>query len=622
MSKKDYNVNDLTTLSPGRAYRTKLGMYLSADLGEAINLGLRELIYNAQDEYEATKQKDAKVSITINGDEITVEDNMRGIPVGIREDGINSLEAAFLIPHSGAKHKEGTYTNAVGVNGQGSKIVCHTAEWLKVTVRREGKEHFLSFHETDEGAVIDAPIKSKKAVGKGTGTKISYKPSEIVYKGTKIDYETLRNTLRELSYFTRGLVIELKWNDKPLEKFLSLNGLTDGLSGTRVHSKPLSFHKAFPDCEVELALQWLDGKPGEIRPFANNLFVRDGGEFMTGFKSSLTRSFNNIAKTEFSGDQIRKYLDGYVSVKVREVQYSNQAKTSLANKEARAAASTSVTEALKEFATKHKGDFSAIVSLIEREHKAEEAADRARNAILRADKEIGSKRGGPVFYDKKLKDAVKLGEGSVLLLSEGDSASSTLITARDPNKYGVLSLRGKVISALANPLEKVLDNEEVRLIVSALGLSLKGYNPKDLRYGKVAIATDADADGSAITNLLIGLFYVLFPELLREGRVYRFHSPLYKIERGKKVNYYYTEEEAAKAPAGGSIERFKGLGSLSLEDAKEIFFNEGTNRERLEQLVWDEEASRVVNELLGKDVRYRKEYVENKIDFSESANEN
>lgn len=197
-----------------------------------------------------------------------------------------------------------------------------------------------------------------------------------------------------------------------------------------------------------------------------------------------------------------------------------------------------------------------------------------------------------------------------------------MITARDPNKYGVLSLRGKVISALANPLEKVLDNEEVRLIVSALGLSLKGYNPKDLRYGKVAIATDADADGSAITNLLIGLFYVLFPELLREGRVYRFHSPLYKIERGKKVNYYYTEEEAAKAPAGGSIERFKGLGSLSLEDAKEIFFNEGTNRERLEQLVWDEEASRVVNELLGKDVRYRKEYVENKIDFSESANEN
>lgn len=555
----NYTANDLTTLSPGKAFRTKLGMYLSADKQEAINLGLRELIYNAQDEYEATHQKNAYVKITIMNDEIMVEDNMRGIPVGMREDGQNSLTAAFLIPHSGAKHKEGVYLNAVGVNGQGNKIVCHTAKRLKVEVKRDGKIYMQSFHETEEGAVPDNEVVILGET-KETGTKIVYIPSETIYNGEKIDIAVLRHTLRELSLFTKGLKLILSIDGKS-EEFISQNGLADGLNKeNRFHTNFLYFQKDYPDCAVELALQWTKGK-GELKPYANNLFVRDGGEFMTGFKTAITRTFNTLANSSFSGEQIRKYLDGYVSVKVKEVQYSNQAKTALANKEARSAMSLAVVDALKDYSSKYPKDFEKIIDMLKREDKAEVAADRARNAILNASKELSDTRKKKVFSSDKLKDAVKLGQTATLILTEGNSAGGTMITARDPNDYGVLFLRGKIISALTNPLDKVLENEEVKLIISALGLSLKNYKSKDLRYGKIAIATDADADGAGITNLIIALFHVLFPEVLKEGRLYKFYSPLYKIERGKKVQYYYSEEELQSAPkalSGGRQQRFKG----------------------------------------------------------------
>jgi topoisomerase-4 subunit B len=208
----NYSANDIQTLSPGRAYRERIGMYLSADLQEAMDLGLRELVYNAQDEYAATNQKNAYIKISINTktNEICAEDNMRGIPASIREDGINSLTAAFLIPHSGAKYDDKTaYSSSVGCNGQGNKIVCHTAKWLKVEVKREGNIYFQSFHETDEGAVPDNEVKIIGST-KETGTKITYIPSEKVYgKDTRIDIGVLSKTLQQLSYFSRGLKIIL-----------------------------------------------------------------------------------------------------------------------------------------------------------------------------------------------------------------------------------------------------------------------------------------------------------------------------------------------------------------------------------------------------------------------------
>ena len=254
MSNQNYGANDIISLSAGRAFREKIGMYLSADRQEAINLGLRELIVNVQDEYEVYKPKNPYLRVTLDtvGHLIQVEDNMRGIPVGIRDDGMNSLTAAFLIPHSGGKHIEGAYSSAIGINGEGNKVVCHTAKWLDVIVRRDGKIYSQRFKSTDEGATAVTEVLEKKGSA-ATGTHITYVPDPAVYGDCFVDVEALRKMLHEISLFTIGLKIELIV-DGEKEIFLSKNGLIDGLSGHNALSKPFSYFYETDDCKVELAL--------------------------------------------------------------------------------------------------------------------------------------------------------------------------------------------------------------------------------------------------------------------------------------------------------------------------------------------------------------------------------
>ena len=469
-------------------------MYLSADLQEAMDLGLRELVYNAQDEYAATNQKDAyiKISIDTNTNTICAEDNMRGIPVGIREDGMNSLTAAFLVPHSGAKYDDKTaYSSSVGCNGQGNKIVCHTAKWLKVEVQREGKIFFQSFHETDEGAVPDDEV---KVIGKSnkTGTKITYIPSEKVYGiNTRIDINVLSNTLQQLSYFSRGLKIILNVDGKE-QQFLSKNGLIDGLDTTNALSKPFQYFGNIADCEVELALQWVK-KKGQIRGYANGLYMVDGGAFISQFKSSLTRTFNSLAKKKFDGDSIRNLLDGYVSVKVRVGQFSNQAKTALANKEAGTATAAAITEVLKQFAMTRSNDFNAVIAALERIEKAAAAAEREYNAVLNMEQKETAQKKKKITSSDKFKDCEKHGQDSMLIICEGNSALGGLMPARDVNTEALYAVRGKVKNLLKHPLDECLENQEISDIILALGCGIQNkYNSKKLNYGKVAIAVDAD----------------------------------------------------------------------------------------------------------------------------------
>ena len=384
----NYTSKDIVSLSPGRAFREKIGMYLSADRQEAINLGLRELIVNVQDEYEVFKPKNPFIKIVLNTKtkEIIVEDNMRGIPVGVRDDGMNSLTAAFLIPHSGGKHNEGAYSSAVGVNGEGNKVVCHTAKWLEVEVQRDGFIWWQRFESNEEGA---RPLSNVEKIGTysgDTGTKISYVPDPLVYGDIFIDIEALRRMLRELSYFTKGLKIELIV-DGQKEVFFSKNGLIDGLNNEYGITKPFSYFYETEDCKVELALQWVS-KHGEIKGYANGLYMPDGGAFITGFKTSLTRTFNSLSKKNFDGEQIRNVLDGFVSVKVKVGQFSNQAKTALANPEARSATSTAISNALKDFNLRRKSEFEKVVELLTKVEKAEAAAEKARKQILEATKDI------------------------------------------------------------------------------------------------------------------------------------------------------------------------------------------------------------------------------------------
>ena len=488
-----YTANDIVSLSAGRAFREKIGMYLSADRQEAINLGLRELIVNVQDEYEVYKPKNPKLIIKLDtkNREILVQDNMRGIPVGIRDDGINSLTAAFLIPHSGGKHTEGVYSSAVGINGEGNKIVCHTAEWLSVEVYRDNKIYFQSFHSDEEGAHADCDVKEHPGNDE-TGTLIQYKPDARVYGDIFIDVDALRTTLKEMAMFSTGLHIILNV-DGAQEEFYSQSGLIDGLSKENRLSKPFSYHYETDDCKVELALQWVS-KNGQIRGYANNLFMPDGGAFISGFKTSLTKTFNSLSKEKYEGETIRNVLDGFVSVKVRMGQFTNQQKTALANPEARTATSAAITNALKDFYIKRRADFDQVVELLRKVARAEAAAEKARQQVLNASKEIEKNQKKKVFASDKLKDAEFLGQDSTLLIVEGNSAMGGMAQARDYKKYGILAIRGKIINCLSNPEEKIFENEEIKLLLSAMNIVPGKYNSSKLRYGRLAICTDADSD--------------------------------------------------------------------------------------------------------------------------------
>lgn len=613
----NYNANDIVSLSPGRAFRQKIGMYLSADRQEAINLGLRELVVNVQDEFEVYKPTDPLLKIELFTDSrtIRVSDNMRGIPSSIRDDGINSLTAAFLIPHSGGKHQEGVYVSSVGCNGEGNKVVCHTAKWLEVEVHRDGNKYFQRFESTDEGAAPLFDVKVTPEKNQKTGTIITYCPDPKVYGDIFIDVEQLRAMLREMSYFTKGLKIEL-FVDGAKELFYSKNGLVDGLNSEFAVGKPFSYSDKIDDCEVELALQWV-GKKGEIKGYANGLYMPDGGVFISAFKTSLTRTFNSLAKQKFSGDQIRDCLNGFVSVKVHSGQFSNQAKTALANKEAGTATSSAITNCLKDFYNKRRADFDKIVEVLSKITKAEMAAERARRQVLEVGKEVEKNQKKKVFASDKLKDAEFLGEGSTLLLVEGLSAASSVAMARDEKHYGILALRGKPINAFSNDEEKFYQNEEIKLLLSAMNIAPGKYDAKKLRYGKIGILSDSDADGYAIGLLIMCALYKVAPQFIEEGRLYWMRSPLYIVKNGKNESYYFTDEEYNKVAGKikGEVQRCKGLGALSAEQAKRSMFTE--EFQRFEQLIPDKDTFKLLSDLMGKDSMSKHDFIFDNLDFSE-----
>ena len=612
-----YSANDLTTLSPGRAFREKIGMYLSADRQEAINLGLRELIVNVQDEFEVYKPEKPflKIELFTKERKIRVSDNMRGIPCAVRNDGVNSLTAAFLLPHSGAKHKEGSYVSSVGINGEGNKVVCHTAKWLEVEVHRDGNIYFQRFESNEEGATPTSDVKISKAKDSKTGTIITYVPDKAVYGDIFIDEESLKNMLREMSYFTKGLKIILIIDGKE-QIFFSENGLIDGLKSENAIGKPFSYFYEDEDCKVELALQWVT-KKGSIKGYANGLYMPDGGAFISSFKTSLTRTFNNLAKTKFVGEQIRDCLEGFVSVKVHVGQFSNQAKTALANKEAGTATSTAISSCLKDFYARRRGDFDKVIEILTKIAKAEAAAERARVQVLNAQKDIEKNQKRKVFASDKLKDAEFLGQDATLCLVEGLSAASSIAVSRDEKKYGILALRGKMINAFANDEEKFYQNEEVKLLLSAMNIVPNKYDSKKLRYGKVAILVDADSDGFSIGLLIMCALYKVAPQFIEEGRLCWIRSPLYIVKNKDKEEYYFTDEEFNKVrnKVKGIVQRNKGLGSLSAEQAHNSMFI--PENQHIDTLIPNETTLPLLMSLMGKDSEPKHDFIFENLDFSE-----
>lgn len=615
-----YEAKDIVSLSQGRAFREKIGMYLSGDRQEAINLGLRELIVNVQDEYEVYKPSNPFIRIAINYVEriICVEDNMRGIPCSIRDDGINSLTAAMLINHSGGKHREGAYSSSVGINGCGNKIVCHTAEWLEVEVKRDGIKWYQRYESTDEGAVPVTEVENHGKYTGQTGTKITYKPDKRVYGDCFIDIDALCQMLQEMSYFTKGLKIILNV-DGDETTFYSKNGLIDGLCSEQAIGKPFSYFYEQDDCKVELALQWVQ-KYGEIKGYANGLFMREGGAFITGFKTSLTKVFNGLFNTKFTGEQIRNMLDGFVSVKVKVGQFSNQAKTALANPEARTATSAAITNAIKEYYNSNKKELETVVAILNKVAKADAAAEKAREAILNHEKKEATSRRKKVLMPEKFKDCEKHGESSTLIITEGNSALAGLNPARNVETDALYAVRGKIKNLLKHPVEECLENQEVSDIITLLGCGIMDkYNSKKLNYGKVAIASDGDIDGLNIMCLVATLFMVLIPDFVKEGRLCWLRAPLYRIGVGNKRYYAYNDEELKSYQSQfpkAEVGRYKGLGEMRPEDVEESMFH--TENQHLECLTIDdfEQTYQTLVMLMGKEVSPRRDYLFENVDFS------
>lgn len=616
----NYSANDIKTLSPGRSFRDKLGMYLSADRQEAINLGLRELIVNVQDEYEVFKPKNPllKIELNTNLHEIRVSDNMRGIPVGVRADGINSLTAAFLIPHSGGKHEEGAYCSSVGINGEGNKVVCHTSKWLEVEVHRDSNVYFQRFESDDEGAhAIEEVRILHKCAQADTGTIITYVPDEKVYQGKFIDIDALDIMLTEMSYFTKGLKILLVV-DGDEKVYFSQNGLMDGLKTDDAIGKPFNFFYEQDGCKVELALQWV-AHDGEIKGYANGLFMPQGGAFISGFKSSLTKVFNGLCGQHFDGESIRKFLDGFVSVKVKVGQFSNQAKTSLANQEARTATSAAITLAIKQYVAENQNDFNKVVALLNKVAHADAVAERARNAVLNHEKKEMEVRRKCIIMPEKFKDCEKHGQDSMLIICEGNSAVAGLMPARNVKTEALYGIRGKIINSLKSPLDETLQNQEVSDIISILGCGIQqNYSSRKLNYGKVAIAADADADGKNIMCLLVTMFMTLMPTFIYENRLCWLRAPLYRLEKGDKKIFAYDDEELnelKKTHSGWIQGRNKGLGEMSADDMRQSMLHPTERRLDILTINDKDAAFDTLNLLMGEEVKPRRDYLFENADF-------
>ena len=606
----EYNANSIKTLSFGEALNSgKIGMYLSADLEEAVFLGFREIISNSVDEYSQGFGKKIEIKINTKEQIFSVEDFGRGIPVGIRPDGTNSLIAALTMPHTGGKMDNEVYNTAIGLNGIGSSCVTNTAEFLNAEVIRDGKKYSVSFSWSKKGAIASEVKEEKNNSNKNSGTKIEYKPSSITYENNKLNLNKVKDYFNELQYLTPGLQIILVIdNDKPIT-YYSANGLADALSASeRFHKNPFLAKGTVDGVQIEFALQW--AKTGTVKYYANSLYMPEGGAFTTGLKTSLTKAFNTVAEKEFKGELIRKYLTGYVSVKVKTPQFSNQAKTSLANPEARTAVAKFTTEQVKAFFTKNGGDLAAIVKIIEAEQKAEAAAQRAREAV---NKVASGGKSLNALKDLPSKLADCNNYGGELWLTEGDSASGSAKSARDPSSQAIMPLRGKVLNTCTKDVADILKNKEILDITTALGTGIgEKFRLSNLRYEKIIIFSDSDEDGKHISLLLCTLFLYHFPEIVKAGHLYRSISPFYRIKNGNSYKYFYSTEELntyKKSHSTSHVTRFKGLGELSPDELWETSMNPKSRR--LERLTVNdlEETITLFDKLMGDDAKLRREFI-------------
>lgn len=619
MAKTNYTANDIQTLDFRTAIRTRIAMYMGSADNQGVLQCVREIITNSID--EATMGYGNKIIVDLyEGNRIKIADEGRGCPFGKREDGTEALEAIYTMAHSGAKFNDKVFQNVAGMNGIGAKGVALSSDKFEVCSYREGKMACLKLKN---GIKEDFYVIDSLGTEKRTGTVVEFIPSQEVYnlEPIKFDFEEIKKMCQDWSYLSKGVSFILH-NHITNEKitYLSKNGLIDLMkekSDKMLHKTPLSISINEDGIEAEIVMGWTNNRSEIWHVFTNGLENSEGGTSLTGIKTALTNFFKKKLKGEAHPDVLRKGLFYAVSCKVPNPSFANQTKTKVNNPELRGLCQRATTKMLEEFELRHKDEFEKILELLTKELKAEVAAEKARKQVLEATKDIEKNQKKKVFASDKLKDAEFLGQNSTLLIVEGDSAAGGMAKARDYTKYGILAIRGKILNCLAHPDEKIFQNEEIKLLLSAMNINPNKYDASKLRYGKIAICTDADSDGSHIGLLIMAALHYLAPKFIEEGRLCWLRSPLYIVKNGKKESYYFTDEEfnAVRGKVKGEVQRNKGLGALSPEQAHTSMFTD--EYQRMDVLEWSPDAIQLLEQLMGEDVEPRRQFVFNEIDFSE-----
>ncbi|MFA6094533.1 MAG: DNA gyrase subunit B [Candidatus Paceibacterota bacterium] len=666
--KSHYGAEDITVLEGLEPVRKRPGMYIGTTGPDGLHHLIWEIFDNSRDEAMGGFANDIEVTL-LPGEMIRVVDNGRGIPVDMhKQTKVSALETIMTVLHAGGKFGGEGYKVSGGLHGVGASVVNALSIYMKVEVHRDGGK----FMQEYSCGKKKAPVK-KMGSSKLNGTIVTFKPdAEIFKEGTTFDVTRVINHLRQQAYLVKGLRItvidareykgEINVEDAMYlrEERLEAPSMTFYFEGgllslvkfynsalKAIHKNVFYTEKDSNEYEsVEIALQYVDDMSSRILPFANNIYNSEGGTHITGFKAALTRTLNNYGRKNnlikdsednFTGDDVLEGLTAVVSVKIRDIQFEGQTKAKLGTMEARSLVENAFSEGFDAFLEENPEDARAIISKVVLALKARKAAKAAKESVLRKGVLEGMTLPGKLA-DCQTKDASE----SELFIVEGDSAGGTAKMGRDRRTQAVLPLRGKILNIERARLDRMLESEQIKNLVLALGTAIGDtFDIAKLRYHKIIIATDADVDGAHIRTLLLTLFFRFFKPLIDGGYIYIAQPPLYKIRRGKEVHYAYSDEEKNKivgkdAPVeeveqageveestedsdeekGGkksfkfSIQRYKGLGEMNAEELKETTMSQEHRILKQVTVVDVQEADKVFDILMGTDVPSRKSFIQ------------
>ena len=633
-SKNQYSADSIQALEGMEHVRKRPSMYI----GDVGSRGLHHLVYEVVDNSidEAMAGYCSSISIEINNDSsLTVEDNGRGIPVGMhKKEGVSALEVVMTKIGAGGKFDKDSYKVSGGLHGVGVSCVNALSESLTAKVFREGKE----YEQTYRKGKAESPVKE---VGKSDkrGTLVTFTPDKEIFKEvTEFDYDILANRMRELSFLNKGITISITDNRKKDKKgdpvkeiFHSKEGLSEFIKYIDESREPIineiiKMEGEKNNIPVEVAMIYNSSFSENLHSYVNNINTHEGGTHLSGFRRGLTNTLKKYAdssgltdklKFDISGDDFREGLTAVISVKVAEPQFEGQTKTKLGNREVSSAVSQAVSEMLENYLEENPSDSKVIVQKVILAAQARHAARQAREMIQRKTVMTGGGLPG------KLSDCSETDPSKCeVFLVEGDSAGGTAKQGRDRVFQAILPLRGKILNVEKAQQHRVFENEEIRNIYTALGVSIgteedsKALNLEKLRYNKIIIMCDADVDGSHISTLILTFFFRYMRELVEGGNVYIATPPLYLVKKGAKKAYAWNDNErdnlAKDFGSGVSIQRYKGLGEMNADQLWDTTMNPETRTLRQISLNFDnfQEAERWFSTLMGDDVPPRRKFIE------------